>query len=80
MWFCSTGNRSELTQRHLKFQALAMAALSASLDLACDCLQLFTCKGVKKENKEVTLLGGRGTLPLCAHGLEIKSLPQEWVP
>lgn len=36
MWFCSTGNHFELTEGHLKFKALAMAAISASLDLACD--------------------------------------------
>lgn len=55
MWFCSTGNRFELTEGHLEFKALATAAISASLDLACDCLQLFRCKGVKKKKKKVTL-------------------------
>lgn len=52
MWFCSTGNRLELTERNLKFKAPAMAAVSASLDLACGCLQLFRCKGVKKGKKK----------------------------
>lgn len=73
MWFCSTGNGFEL-----KFQALATAADSAGLDLVCDSLQLFRCKGVKKEKekKKSHTLGGKGTLLLCAHGLKINSLPQ----
>lgn len=81
MWFCSTGNCLSWLKDTWNLKLLPwLHFLQAWVWHVTDCLQLFTCKGVKKEKKKSHTFRREGTLPLCAHGLEIKSLPQEWVP